>query len=62
VEELGCYFVELEALYDQHAVTTDTNKKQGALKYHATVVLKITWRASNTYTDVMKNYEDFKNS
>jgi hypothetical protein len=59
-EELGCYFAELEALYDQHAVTTDLHKKQGALKYLATTALERTWRASNTFTDAAKTYEDFK--
>jgi hypothetical protein len=59
-EELGCYFVELEALYDQHVVTTNLHKKQGALKYLATVALKRTWRASDTFMDAAKTYEDFK--
>jgi hypothetical protein len=40
--------------------TTDLHKKQGALKYLATVALKRTWRASNTFMDVAKTYEDFK--
>jgi hypothetical protein len=59
-EELGCYFTELEALYDRHTVTTNLHKKQGALKYLATTALKRMWRASNTFMDGAKTYEDFK--
>jgi hypothetical protein len=59
-EELGHYFAELEALYDRHVVTTDLHKKQGALKYLATVALERMWRASDTFMDAAKTYEDFK--
>jgi hypothetical protein len=59
-EELSRYFMELEALCDQHVVTTDLHKKQGALKYLATVALERTWRASDTFMDAAKTYEDFK--
>jgi predicted GNAT family acetyltransferase len=59
-EELGHYFMESEALYDWHTVTTDLHKKQGALKYLTTAALKRIWRASNTFMDAAKTYEDFK--
>jgi hypothetical protein len=52
--------VELEALYDRHMVTTDLHKKQGALKYLATAALERMWRASDTFMDAAKTYEDFK--
>ena len=59
-KELGCYFAELEALYPLHAVITDVNRKQGALKYLATAALERTWRASNTFTDATKTFDKFK--
>jgi hypothetical protein len=59
-EELGCYFSELEALFMRHTITTDEDKKAGALRYLATAALERTWKASNTYTDLTKTYAEFK--
>jgi hypothetical protein len=59
-EELGCYFSELEAIFTRHTITTDKDKKAGALRYLATAVLERTWKASNTYTDLTKTYTEFK--
>jgi hypothetical protein len=59
-KELGHYFSELEALFTRHTITTDEDKKAGALRYLATAVLERTWKASNTYTDLTKTYAEFK--
>jgi hypothetical protein len=59
-EELGCYFSELEALFMRHTITTNKDKKAGALRYLATAALKRTWKASDTYTDLTKTYAEFK--
>jgi hypothetical protein len=55
-EELGRYFSELEALFTRHTITTDEDKKAGALRYLATAALERTWKASDTYTDLTKTY------
>jgi hypothetical protein len=59
-KELSCYFSELEALFTRHTITTDKDKKASALRYLATAMLERMWRASNTYTDIMKTYAEFK--
>jgi hypothetical protein len=59
-EELGRYFSELEALFMRHTITTDKDKKAGALRYLATAALERTWKASDTYTDLTKTYAEFK--
>ena len=59
-EELGRYFSELDNLYAAKTVTQDTEKKQGALKYLATATLERTWKASETYADTTKTYDEFK--
>jgi hypothetical protein len=59
-EELGHYFSELEALFTRHTITTEEDKKVGALRYLATAVLERTWKASDTYTNVTKTYAEFK--
>ena len=59
-EELAHYFSELDSLFTQKNVMLDNEKKLGALKYLATAMLERMWRASETYSDVMKTYDDFK--
>ena len=59
-EELGRYFSELDNLYAAKTVTQDAEKKQGALKYLATAALERTWKASETYADATKTYDEFK--
>jgi hypothetical protein len=59
-EELSQYFSELEALYSQHVANNENEKKQGVLKYLATVALKRTWQSSNTIADATKTYDNFK--
>lgn len=59
-EELARYFSELDSLFAQKNVTLDNEKKLGALKYLATAALERTWRASETYSDATKTYDDFK--
>ena len=59
-DELGHYFSELEDLYAQHQVITDANKKQGVIKYLATMALERTWKVCITVTDVTKTYNEMK--
>jgi hypothetical protein len=59
-EEVSRYFSELDNLLALKGITTDAEKKQGALKYLVTTVLKRMWKACETYSDVTKTYEDFK--
>ena len=60
VEELAHYFSELDSLFAQKNVTLDNKKKLGTLKYLATTALERTWKASKTYSDATKMYNDFK--
>jgi hypothetical protein len=59
-EEVSRYFSELDNLLALKGIMTDTKKKQGALKYLATAVLERMWKACETYNNVTKTYEDFK--
>ena len=59
-DELGRYFSELEDLYARHQVIADANKKQGAIKYLATMALERTWKACVTVTDITKTYNEMK--
>jgi hypothetical protein len=60
VEEVSRYFSELDNLLALKGITTDAEKKQGALKYLATATLERMWKACETYNDVTKTYKDFK--
>ena len=58
--ELGRYFAEVEALYDRYNVTDNQEKKNGTIKYLATMALEWDWKSSDTLADPTKTYDEFK--
>ena len=59
-EELNQYFSEIDALYTQHLVTDDQEKKNGATKYLVTLALERMWKSSDMLADPNQSYNDFK--
>ncbi|KAF8262372.1 hypothetical protein EI94DRAFT_1808886 [Lactarius quietus] len=49
-----------KVLYNRHGVTTEPDKKTGALKYLTTTFLDRIWCSCDTFADATKTYDEFK--
>ena len=51
LEEIERYFLDLDALFDDHTIQADDEKKRAAVRYIKNVGTKKLWRLNPTYAD-----------
>ena len=60
LEEIEQYFLDLDALFDDHTIQVDDKKKRAAVRYIKNVGTEKLWRLNPAYADTTQTYTNFK--